>query len=156
MVGMPMCAPDTTFTIEPEPWASMGLTAWPVQWSGPRTLTSTIARALAGSNSSTLFISKRAALFIRPSIFPYVEMQVSIRRPASDQSVMSATQATARPPSASISAATASASGRSTSLITSDAPWRAMPLAQAAPIPLPEPVTTTALPSRMPIATSSV
>jgi hypothetical protein len=73
---------------------------------------------------------------------PKAETQVSISRPASSHWATSATQAITLPPSAAIAAAVSPASMGSMSLITTAAPRRAQPLAQAAPIPLPEPVIT--------------
>src|SRR5262249_11143446 len=73
-------------------------------------------------------------------------------------SPMSPGQATAWPPAAAISSATALAAAPSTSLSTSRAPARASAIASARPRPFPAPVTIPGLPStlRPPVALSIV
>jgi hypothetical protein len=99
-------------------------------------------------STSVALVAESVALLCNTSRPPNDSRAVSIIRTMLDSSETSISAATALP----ISPATRSAADPLISATTTDAPSRTINRADAAPIPLPAPVTIATLPSRRPIA----
>src|SRR5579883_3150333 len=122
MLGMPKWAPDTAFTIEPDPCATMCRIAWVPQAATPTTFTDRICSSWANSSSPGSDISNSPALLTSPSMRPVADTHRSTRPWAWSQSDTSATCTNASASDSAISAATAEAASSSTPFTTTDLP----------------------------------
>ena len=117
-----------------------------VQRNVPFTLTSYIAASVSSGVSSRYFCAPTPAVLIRMPAGPNaLRASANIASTCSGRR-MSAWQATALPPAATILSRTPCAPASSTSATTTAAPSAASRAAVAAPMPFPPPVTTATLP----------